>query len=94
LKVFKNVQINILFLDTIKQIHSYTLKDLTTVKRKTSVPREATFSAQAFCLIQQTIAQKCKNLGSLAITVRIGDQVMDWRLLDLGASVNFLPYSV
>ena len=43
LEVFKQVQINILFLDAIKQIPSYAkfLKDLITVKRKTNVPKKA-----------------------------------------------------
>jgi len=96
LKVFKNVQINIPFLDAINQILSYVkfLKDLTTIKRKTYIPREATFAAQASCLIQQTIALKYKDPESPTISVRIGDQVMNRCLLDLGASVNLLPYSV
>jgi len=48
LNVFKNVQINIPFLDAINQIPSFVkfLKDLTTV------PREAAFTTQASCLIQ------------------------------------------
>jgi hypothetical protein len=43
LKVFKQVQINIPFLDTVQQIPSYAkfLKDLVTVKRKTNVPKKA-----------------------------------------------------
>ena len=96
LKVFKNVQINIFFLDVINQIPSYAkfLKDLTTVKRKSSVPREAAFATQASCLIQQPISPKYEDPGSLTIFVTIGDQVMDRCLLDLGASVNLLPYSV
>jgi len=49
---------------------------------------------QASCLIQQIIAPKYKDVVSLTITIRIGDQIMDWYLLDLGASVNLLPYSV
>ena len=73
LKVFKNVPINIPFLDAINQIPSYAkfLKDLITVKRKSSVPRETAFATQASCLIQQTI--KYKDLGSTTIIVRIGD---------------------
>jgi len=52
--MLKNVQINILFLDAINQIPSYIkfLKDLTTVKKESSVPREAAFTTQASCLIQ------------------------------------------
>ena len=96
LEVFRNVQINIPLLDAINQIPSYAkfLKDLTTVKRKTSIPVEGIFVAQASYLIQQTIALKYKDPKSPTISVRIGDQVMDQCLLDLGASVNLLPNSV
>ena len=54
LDVSKNVQINISFLDAINQIRSYAkfLKDLTTVKRKTSIPIETIFAAKPSCLIQ------------------------------------------
>jgi hypothetical protein len=43
LEVFKQVQINILFLDAIQQVPSYAkfLKDLVTIKRKTNVPKKA-----------------------------------------------------
>jgi hypothetical protein len=43
LEVFKQVRINIPFLDAIQQIPSYAkfLKDLVTVKRKTNVPKKA-----------------------------------------------------
>jgi len=96
LKVFKNVQINIPFFDAINQIPSFAkfLKDLTAVKRKNSVPRETAFSTQVSCLILQPIAPKYEDPRSPTISVGRGDQVMDWYLLDLGASVNLLPYSV
>jgi len=57
------------------------------------VPREAAFATQASCLIQQPIAPKYEDPGSLTIFVRIGDQVIDQCLQDLGASLNLLPYS-
>ena len=75
LEVFKNIQINIPFLDDVNQIPSYAkfLKDLTSVKEKSSVPPEAAFATQASCLVQQTIIPKYKDYGSPTITVRIGD---------------------
>ena len=42
----------------------------------------------------ENIAPKYKDPGSPTISIWIGDQVMDRCLLDLGASVNLLPYSV
>jgi hypothetical protein len=43
LEVFKQVQINIPFLDAIQQVPAYAkfLKDLVTIKRKTNVPKKA-----------------------------------------------------
>jgi len=96
LEVFKNVQINILFLDEINQIPSYAkfLKGLTTVKRKIFVPREAIFVAQESYLMRQTIAPKYKDLGSSTSSVKIRDKTMDRCMLNLGVNVNFLSYSV
>ena len=84
LKVFKNVQMNIPFFDAINQIPSYTkiLKDLTTVKRKSSMPREAALVTQASCLIQQPITPQYEDPGSPTIFVKIGDQVMNQYLLE------------
>jgi len=58
------------------------------------VSREAAFATQALCFIQQPIAPNYEDPESPTISVKIGDQVMDRCLLDLGASVNLLPYSV
>ncbi|KAL5537987.1 hypothetical protein UlMin_045695 [Ulmus minor] len=48
LEVFKQVHINIPFLDAIKQVPAYSkfLKDLCTVKRKTNVPKKAFLTEQ------------------------------------------------
>ena len=37
---------------------------------------------------------KCKDPGSPAISCKIGDRLIERALLDLGASVNLMPYSV
>ena len=37
---------------------------------------------------------KCKNPGSSTISCKIGDCLIERALLDLGASVNLMPYSV
>jgi len=58
------------------------------------MPREAAFATQASFLLQQPIAPKYEDLRSPTISIRIGDQVMDLCLLDLGVSVNLLTYSM
>jgi hypothetical protein len=96
LKVFKHVEINIPFLDIIQQIPSYakSMKDLITVKRKTKVPKKAFMTKQVSSILQCKLPLKYKDLGCLTITCMIGISQIERALLDLGASVNLLPYSI
>ena len=74
LEVFKQVQINILFLDAIKQIPSYAkfLKDLITVKRKTNVPKKAFLTEQVSSILQFKLPIKYKDPVCPTITCMIG----------------------
>jgi hypothetical protein len=96
LEVFKQVQINIPFLDAIQQILSYAkfLKDLITVKRKTNVPKKAFLTEQVSSILQCKLPIKYKDPGCPTITCMIGVSQIERALLNLGASVNLLPYSV
>jgi hypothetical protein len=96
MEVFKQVQINIPFLDSIQQIPSYAkfLKDLVTVKRKTNVPKKAFMTEQVSAILQCKLPLKYKDPGCPTINCMIGVSQIERVLLDLGASVNFLPYSV
>ncbi|XP_060959274.1 uncharacterized protein LOC133030518 [Cannabis sativa] len=96
LEVFKQVSINIPFLDAIKQIPAYSkfLKDLCTVKRNTNVPKKAFLTEQVSSIIQYKSLVKYKDPGCPTISCIIGDHFINKALLDLGASVNLLPYSV
>ncbi|KAL6557479.1 hypothetical protein OROMI_017829 [Orobanche minor] len=96
LEIFKQVRINIPFLDSIKQVPAYSkfLKDLCTVKRKTNIPRKAFLAEHVSSIIQNKTPVKYKDPGSPTISYVIGDHIIKRALLDLGASVNLLPYSV
>jgi hypothetical protein len=96
LEVFKHAQINIPFLDAIQQVPSYAkfLKDLVTVKRKTNVPKKAFLTEQVSSILQYKMPIKYKDPGCPTIACKIGDNRAERALLDLGASVNLLPYSV
>ena len=96
LEVFKQVRINIPFLDAIQQVPSYAkfLKDLCTVKRKTNIPKTECLTEQVSSIIQMKTPIKYKDPGCPTISCVIGDHVIDRALLDLGASVNLLPYAV
>jgi hypothetical protein len=96
LEVFIQVQINIPFLDAIQQIPSYAkfLKDLVTVKRKTNVLKRAFMTEQVSAILQCKLPLKYKDLGCPTITCMIEVSQIERALLDLGASMNLLPYSV
>jgi hypothetical protein len=70
------------------------LKDLVTVKRKTNVPKKAFMTEQVSSILQYKMPVKYKDTGYPTIACKIGDNRAERVLLDLGASVNLLPYSV
>jgi hypothetical protein len=70
------------------------LKDLITVKRKTNVPEKAFLTELVSSILQFKLPLKYKNLECPTITCMIGVSQIERALLDLGASVNLLPYLV
>ncbi|WJZ98614.1 hypothetical protein VitviT2T_017126 [Vitis vinifera] len=96
LEVLRQVKVNIPLLDMIKQVPSYAkfLKDLCTIKRGLNVNKKAFLTEQVSAIIQCKYPLKYKDPGCPTILVMIGGKVVEKALLDLGASVNLLPYSV
>ena len=90
------MKVNILLLDMIKQVPTYAkfLKDLCTVKRGLNVDKKAFLTEQVSAIIQCKTPMKYKDLGCPTISVNIGGTCVEKALLDLGASVNLLPYSM
>ena len=90
------MKVNIPLLDMIKQVLTYAkfLKDLCTVKRGLGIEKKAFLTEQVSAIIQSKTLVKYTDLGSPTISVNIGGTCIDIALLDLGASVNLLPYSV
>ena len=95
-EVLRKVKVNIPLLDMIKQVPTYAkfLKDLCTVKRGLGIEKKAFITEQVSAIIQSKTPVKYKDPGSPTISVNIGGTCIDKILLDLGASVNLLPYSV
>ena len=96
LEVLKQVKVNIPLLDIIKQVPAYEkfLKDLCTIKKGLCIEKKAFLTEQVSAIIQSRNPVKYKDPGSPTISVNIGGNCIDKSLLDLGASVNLLPYSV
>ncbi|RVW98145.1 Retrovirus-related Pol polyprotein from transposon opus [Vitis vinifera] len=80
----------------IKQVSPYAkfLKDLCTMKRRLNISKKAFLIEQLSAIIQCKTPIKYKDPGCPTISVNIGDTYVEKALLDLGASVNLLSYSV
>ena len=96
LEVLRQVKVNIPLLDMIKKVPTYAkfLKDLCTVKTGLHVSKKAFLTEQVSAIIQCKTLVKYKDPGCPTISVNIGDTCVEKALLDLGASVNLLPYSM
>ena len=80
----------------IKQVPTYAkfLKDLCTVKRGLNIDKKAFLTEQINAIIQCKTPMKYKDSGCPTISVNIGGTCVEKALLDLGVSVNLLPYLV
>ena len=96
LEVLRQVKVNIPLLDIIKQVSAYAkfLKDLCTIKKGLGIEKKAFLTEHVSAIIQSKYPVKYKDPGSPTISVTIGGNCIDKSLLDLGASVNLMPYSV
>ena len=90
------MKVNIPLLDMIKQVSTYEkfLKDLCTIKRGLNVNKKAFLTEQVSAIIQCKSLVKYKDSGCPTISVMIRGTVVEKAFLDLGESVNLLPYSV
>ena len=96
LEVLRQVKVNIPLLDMIKQVPTYAkfLKDLCTMKRGFNVNKKAFLIEQVSAIIECKTPVKYKDPGCPRISVNIGGTSVEKALLNLGASVNLLPYSM
>uniref|UniRef100_A0A2N9J7F6 Integrase catalytic domain-containing protein n=1 Tax=Fagus sylvatica TaxID=28930 RepID=A0A2N9J7F6_FAGSY len=83
-------------LHIIKQMPAYAkvIKDLCTVKRKHHLKKTAFFTEQVSAIIQHKVPPKYKDPGCPTISCTIGEYLVERALLDLGASINLLQFTV
>ena len=96
LEMFRKVQVNIPLLDAIKQVPKYAkfLKELCTTKRRMSNKEVVKVSENVSAVVQCKLPTKCKDPGSFTIPCVIGNTRFEYAMLDLGASINVMPYSI
>ncbi|XP_023773214.1 uncharacterized protein LOC111921869 [Lactuca sativa] len=96
LDTFRKVEVNIPLLDAIKQIprHAKFLKELCTNKIKLKGNEKISMNENASAVLQRKLPPKCKDPGMFTIPCKIGDVTFSSAMLDLGASINVMCYSV
>ncbi|XP_057775475.1 uncharacterized protein LOC130994450 [Salvia miltiorrhiza] len=96
LEIFKKVEINLPLLDAIKQVPRYAkfLKELCSKKIKFGNDARIRVSENVSAVLQRKLPQKCRDPGMFTIPCIIGNKTVERAMLDLGASINVMPYSV
>ncbi|CAN6586224.1 unnamed protein product [Malus baccata var. baccata] len=96
LETFRKVQVNIPLLDAIKQVPRYAkfLKELCTTRRRISNKEVVQVSENVSAVLQRKLPPKCKDPDSFTIPCVIGNTKFEQCMLDLGASINVMPYSI
>ncbi|XP_020239778.1 uncharacterized protein LOC109818659 [Cajanus cajan] len=96
LDTINRLQINIPFAEALEQMPSYArfMKELLIKKRKLSEDETVELEAGCSAIIQRSLLQKYRDLGSFTLPVTIGDLSVGKTLLDLGASINLMPLSM
>ncbi|XP_021832270.1 uncharacterized protein LOC110772166 [Prunus avium] len=96
MKTLAKVQINLSLIDAIKNIPSYAkfLKDVCTKKKKLVDFEKVILTEQCSAVLLHKLPPKKQDPGSFTISCTIGNSNFKRALIDLGASINLMPFSV
>ncbi|CAN6570933.1 unnamed protein product [Malus baccata var. baccata] len=96
LETLRKVQVNIPLLDAIKQVPRYAkfLKELCTTRKRISTKEVVKVGENVSAILQRKLPPKCKDPDSFTIPCVIGNTRFKSAMLDLGASINVMPYSI
>ncbi|CAL9001046.1 unnamed protein product, partial [Prunus brigantina] len=94
--ILSKVNINLPLLDVVKQIPAYGkfIKHLMTHKLNFAPSEEVKLNKNVSAVLQRKLPPKLEDPGSFDIPINIGDKKVGRAMLDLGASINVMPYSV
>ncbi|CAN6700807.1 unnamed protein product [Malus baccata var. baccata] len=94
--ILSKVNVNLPLLDVIRNMSAYGkfFKELNNYKRKYGPHEKVVVSENVSAVLQRKLPPKLKDPGSFSINITIGDKKVEKAMLDLGASINLMPYSV
>lgn len=92
--ILSKVNINLPLLDVIEQIPAYGkfIKNLKTHKLNFAPNEETKLNNNVSVVLQRKLPPKLEDPGSFDIPINIGDKKVARAMLDLGASINVMPY--
>ncbi|XP_074277677.1 uncharacterized protein LOC141601307 [Silene latifolia] len=97
-EVFQKCEVNIPLLNLLKSIPKYAkfLKELCTIKRNNKLKgvKKVKVSEHVSAMFQRKLPTKCSDLGMFTIPCTIGNTKIQKAMLDLGAFINVMPYSL
>ncbi|XP_074302841.1 uncharacterized protein LOC141636251 [Silene latifolia] len=97
-EVFQKCEVNIPLLNLLKSIPKYEkfLKELCTIKRDNKLERvnKVKVSEHVSAMFQRKLPTKCSDPGMFTIPCTIENTKIQKAMLDLGASINVIPYSL
>ncbi|XP_048226332.1 uncharacterized protein LOC125368983 [Ricinus communis] len=96
LDLFKQLRINIPFVEAISQMPKYVrfLKEILRNKRKLEDLGLMTLNEECSAILQNKLLVKRRDLGSFTVPCIISDLHISNALADLGASINLMPSSL
>ncbi|XP_074301383.1 uncharacterized protein LOC141632768 [Silene latifolia] len=97
-EVFQKCEVNIPLLNLLKIFPKYAkfLKEFCTIKRNNKLKgvKKVKVSEHVSAMFQRKLPTKCSNPGMFTIPCTIGNTKIQKAMLDLGASINVMPYSL
>ncbi|XP_052621821.1 uncharacterized protein LOC128127380 [Lactuca sativa] len=96
MEMLRKVEVNIPLIDAIKQVPRYAkfLKELCTSKKRLKGNETVKVGENVSAVLQKKLPQKCKDPGVFIVPCKLGNLHVPQAMLDLGASINVLPYSI
>ncbi|XP_015970226.1 uncharacterized protein LOC107493684 [Arachis duranensis] len=92
----KTLEIKIPFAEALEQIPSYTkfMKDILSHKKDGREAETVFLTEECSAVIQNSLLEKLKNLGSFMIPCTLGNACTRTALCDLGGRINLIPASL
>ncbi|XP_035837803.1 uncharacterized protein LOC118485606 [Helianthus annuus] len=96
LEMFKQLHINIPFVEALAQMPKYAkfLKDILSNKQKLEDMSCVVMNESYYAILQNRLPTKMGDPGSFTLPCLIGNMSVSHALADLGASINLMPYKV